>query len=127
MDEARRKRQAKREEVKLEEQRGRTASDERKLKRKRALRKKQSRRRLIVFVVIAALLVALAFSVTSIIKLKREQHNVRDKQEQLLDEKQQLEQDLDNINDPQSIEDQAREKLKLIKPGETIYIPDEDQ
>ena len=58
--------------------------------------------------------------------LKKEQHEVLKKQEQLKEEKAKLKEDLKNINDKESIEEQAREKLKLVKPGETIYIPDEN-
>ena len=38
-----------------------------------------------------------------------------------------LKEDLKEADDEQNIEDQAREKLKLTKPGETVYIPDSEE
>ena len=120
MEEARQQRLQKRQTAREEAERERTASDERRIRRKRALRKKQSFRRIVV------MLGFLCASITGIVMLKKEQHEVLKKQEQLKEEKAKLKEDLKNINDKESIEEQAREKLKLVKPGETIYIPDEN-
>jgi cell division protein DivIC len=125
IDEARVQRLQKRRSEKDEEERERTAGNDRRIKRKRALRKKQSRRRLLIAAITTVLLIVLCASVINIVKLKNEQSDALKKQEQLQSEQKQLKKDLQNINDEQSIEDKAREKLKLIKPGETIYIPDE--
>ena len=103
-----------------------TESDERRLKRKRAMRKKKSRQRLLIVAVTVVLIIVLSASVINIIKLKNEQSDALKKQEQLKTEQQQLEKELKSINDEKNIEDKAREKLKLIKPGETIYVPDEE-
>lgn len=124
IDDARMQRLQKRRSERDEEEQERAEANERRLKRKRALRKKQSRRRILIAAITAALLVVLCASVINIVKLKNEQHDALQKQKQLQSEQAQLEKDLKNISDEQSIEDKAREKLKLIKPGETIYIPD---
>lgn len=127
MDEARRQRQEKRESVRAEEERERSASDERRVRRKRALRKKQSRRKLIVMVVIIALAVILAVTIFDILRLQGEKHRAEERQKELKTEQQLLEEELDNVNTDENIEDKAREKLKLVKPNETIYIPEESE
>ena len=126
MEEARQQRLQKRQTAREEAERERTASDERRIRRKRALRKKQSFRRILVGLIIVVMLGFLCASITGIVMLTKEQHEVLKKQEQLKEEKAKLKEDLKNINDKESIEEQAREKLKLVKPGETIYIPDEN-
>ena len=126
MEEARQQRLQKRQTAREEAERERTASYERRIRRKRALRKKQSFRRILVGLIIVVMLGFLCASITGIVMLKKEQHEVLKKQEQLKEEKAKLKEDLKNINDKESIEEQAREKLKLVKPGETIYIPDEN-
>ena len=49
------------------------------------------------------------------------------KQEQLKAKQEQMEKELKDADDEENIEDQAREKLKLTKPGETIYIPESEE
>ena len=127
MDEARQQRLEKREQVQEEELRERTASDERKLRRRRALRKNQSRRRIIVLAVCAALVLFLCLSVFNILKLKSEEREALKKQEQLKAQQEQMEEELKDVDKEENIEDLAREKLKLTKPGETIYIPESEE
>ncbi len=127
MDEARQERIEKREKLQAEELRERTASDERRLKRKRAIRKKQSRRRLLIIGVTIILLILLGVSVFNILKLKSEEREALKKQEQLKAKQEQMQEDLKDADSEENIEDQAREKLKLVKPGETIYIPDSEE
>lgn len=123
MNEARLRRIRKRAEEREEEERKKTAASSRRIKRRRELRKKQNRRRFLLGVIAAGMVVIIAFSVVNIVMLKKEQHDLMERQAQLKEEKLQLEKKLENINSEESIEDQARSKLKLIKPGEVIYIP----
>ena len=127
MDEARQQRLEKREQVQAEEEREQTASDERKLKRKRALRKKQSRRRLLVIGVAAVLVLFLCLSVVNILQLKSEEREALKKQEQLKAQQEQMKEEIKDMDNEENLEDLAREKLKLTKPGETIYIPDDEE
>ena len=127
MDEARQQRLERREQAQEEEIRERTASDERRLRRKRAVRKKQSRRRMITFAVAAFLVVCLCLSVVNIIQLKSEEKEALKKQEQLKAQQEQMEEELKDADSEENIEDLAREKLKLTKPGETIYIPESEE
>ena len=62
------------------------------------------------------------FSVFRIIDLKMEEHQLLAQQEALLQEKEKLKEQLANVNNPEFIEQEARKQLKLIMPGETLYI-----
>lgn len=62
------------------------------------------------------------FSVLNVVSLKKEQHSMKEQQEALQKEKAQLEKELSEINDPENIEEQARDQLKLIKKGEYLYL-----
>lgn len=124
MDEARQRRLEKRQREQIEIPQAQTTSDERKMRRVRALRKKQGRKRLFAIVVAVCLVLVLGLSVFDIIKLKAEEREALKKQEQLKAQQEQLKEDLKESGSDQNIEDQAREKLKLTKPGETVYIPD---
>lgn len=127
MDEARQQRLEKREKAHIDVLREQTASEERRMKRMRMLRKKQSRRRVIVFLAAVILIAFLCLSVFDILKLKAEEREALKKQEQLKAKQEQMQEDLKDADSEENIEDQAREKLKLTKPGETIYIPDAEE
>jgi cell division protein FtsB len=126
MEDARKKRQEKRQKQKEAEEQKQTQADERKTRRMRALKKKQSRRRMITLGIACALIVVMIFSLAGIVKLKAKEHEMLKKQEQLQQEKEDLEKEIKDSNDTDNVEDEARSKLKLIKPGETIYIPEDE-
>lgn len=103
-----------------------TPSGERQDRRKVALRRRQNQRRAAALIVAAVIIVVLGFSAGRILVLKHDLHTAQKEQEQYLDEKAQLEKDLKEIDDLQNLEDQARDQMRLIKPGETLYIFPED-
>ena len=127
MDQARQQRLEKRQREQIEVPQEQTTTDERKMRRVRALRRKQGRKRLVVFVAAVILIAFLGVSVIDIIKLKAEEHEVLKQQEQLKAQQEQLKEDLKEADNEQNIKDQAREKLKLTGPGETVYIPDSEE
>ena len=47
-------------------------------------------------------------------------------QEKYKQEKEQMEKDMAELNDLDYLEEQARDQMRLIKPGETLYIFPED-
>ena len=59
----------------------------------------------IIVVLIAG---AVGFSVFNVISLKKEQHDMLEQQEELKAEKQELEKQLEEINDPKNIEEERR-------------------
>lgn len=91
-----------------------------------AIRKAQRRRRILIGIIVVCIIGVVAFSVLNVISLKKEQKNMREQQEALEKEKAQLEKELSEINDPENIEKQAREQLRLIEKGEYLYVFPED-
>ena len=71
---------------------------------------------------IVALAVVLFLFVMNIVSLKREQHDVMQQQQQLEKQKEELQKALEDTDDTENIEEQARNQLRLIKPGETLYL-----
>ena len=72
--------------------------------------------------VIVLILGLFSFSIVNIFSLKREQHDAEAQKRELIEEKEQLEKELDEVNDLSNVEEQARDQLRLIKPGETIFL-----
>ena len=81
--------------------------------------------KVVVLLGIAALLVVCAVSISNIFKLHREQAMLKAENERLQEEKASLEVELENVNDLDYIEEQARKLLKMIKPGEVMFVLDE--
>lgn len=93
---------------------------------KMAIRRAQRRRRALIGIIVVCIIGVVVFSILNVISLKNEQKNMREQQEALKKEKAQLEKELSEINDPENIEKQAREQLRLIKKGEYLYVFPED-
>lgn len=86
-------------------------------------RRKQKRRRFFLYaVVIIALLAIVGFSGYRIVVLKMEESQLRKEQARLEQEKKDKEEELQMVNDPEYIEQQARKQLRMIMPGETLYM-----
>lgn len=119
IEEARKKRQEKRN----KQHRQAASQQEGKSRTVRASIKAGRRKRKALYAVIIVLIIAaIGMSVLNIISLKAEQKEAKAEQERLLDEKKQLEQQLEESSTPAYIEDAARETLRMINPGETIYV-----
>ena len=100
------------------------AMDERKKKRINAQKR---RRRLIYLAVIAVALVAVFFTVQNVISLKMEERELLQQQRELEARKAELEEELTQVEETDYIEQQAREQLHMIKPGEILYLlPDHE-
>lgn len=122
MEEARRQRLEKRRAEKAkEEEKARYAASQ-KTRGKMAIRRSRNRRRLMIGIVVVCVIIAVGASVINVISLKKEQHDIMKQAEELKLEKQQLEKELANINDTENLEEQARNQLRLIKPGELLYM-----
>lgn len=108
-------------ETKREKREPRKAVDWKKKKKVRI-----NRGRMALTAIVILLIVGLGMSVKNIFDLRAEQKALAAEQETLAVEKKSLEEELDNINDYDYIEEQARMQLKLIKPGEILYILDDN-
>lgn len=90
-------------------------------------KKKTSFSKLFVMVVAAVLVIIIAISVKNIFSLRIEQKELMAENSRLLEEKESLRAELKNVNDYEYIEEQARIQLKLIKPGEILYVLGEEE
>ena len=84
---------------------------------------KQVSRNIFFYLVMALIIISVVgFSVFRIVDLKLEERQLLAQQEALIQEKEKLKEQLENVNNPEFIEQEARKQLKLIMPGETLYI-----
>ncbi len=119
IEEARRKRQQKRSRQHKLAKAGSAVSQ----KPERASIKQNKRRRMLIYAaIIVSIIAVVGVSVFNIISLKQEQKEIKKQQELLQEEKAEKEKELENINDPEYIEEQARAQLRLVLPGEKIYV-----
>lgn len=109
------------EEKKREEERIRYAASQ-KTRGKMAIRRSRARKRLLIALLVVGVVGVLVFSVMSVISLRSEQKGMKEQLEALEKEKAQLEKELSKTSDPNNLEKQARDQLRLIKKGEYMYI-----
>lgn len=99
--------------------------------RKEALSQRKSakkRRRLLIYAaVIVFVVAAISVSAVEIISLEKEKAQLAIEQAELKKELEGAKDELANADDPDYIEQQVREKLNMVYPGEIIYVsPDEE-
>lgn len=122
MDEARAKRQAKRKAERESRERREAKKKTVETRGKRAIRRKKNRTRLMAALVVVAIIVVFVISGVHVATLLKEKNRVEAQHEALLKQKAELEQRLENADDKQALEDAARQELRLIKPGEVLYM-----
>lgn len=83
--------------------------------------------RMAMTVIVVLLIAVLGMSVKNIFVLQAEKRALTAEKEALLLEKESLQDELKNVSDTDYIEEQARIQLKLIKPGEILYILENDK
>ena len=94
--------------------------------RRRIMRRRKQIYRLAIVAFCIFFLAIFSVSVGRIIMLKHDLHSAQKQQEEYQEEKEQLEKELAENNDLDTLEEQARDQMRLIKPGETLYLfPDE--
>ena len=82
--------------------------------------------RLILTVIIVVLIFFAAISVKNIVSLHVEKNELEEENARLEDEKNRLQNELENADDPEYIEEQARQQLRMVMPGEVLYIIEEE-
>ncbi|MDD4366363.1 MAG: septum formation initiator family protein [Eubacteriales bacterium] len=120
-------------EAREERRRSRTETQSKKKKpantenpKKKRKKKRLWRRTLIYMGIICIIFLLAGLSVYKIVDLKLEENRLEGQKQELIKEQKKLKEELKNVNDPEYIEQQARKQLKLIMPGETLYVlPDE--
>ena len=82
--------------------------------------------RLILTVIIVVLIFFAAISVKDIVSLHVEKNELEEENARLEEEKDRLQNELENADDPEYIEEQARQQLRMVMPGEVLYIIEEE-
>ena len=90
----------------------------------RKAKKKLNTGRLVLSLIVLFLLVGSAFSIKNIVTLHIEKNHLEKTQKELEQKKDDLTAELKNVNELDYIEEQARKQLKMIKPGEVLYVLD---
>jgi cell division protein DivIC len=83
---------------------------------------KSNRIRYTILVLSFFLLLFLGFSTFTIVTLKMQENQALALSEKLKNDKAKLQNELKLINTPEYLEQQARLQLKMIKPGELLYV-----
>jgi len=83
---------------------------------------KLARRRIVYGLIFIIISVIIGFAVFNLISLKIEEANAIAELEALKEERDRLEEELSHIDSDEYIEQQARRELRMILPGETLYV-----
>ena len=83
---------------------------------------KKARRRVVYFVIFLVIFGIIVASAFNIVNLKMTEAKTAKEHQALLAQKSRLEKTYSQVNSPDYIEQQARQQLKMIKPGEILYI-----
>jgi len=78
--------------------------------------------RMTVLAVLIIFILMMILSVKNIYSLKAEESQLKQRNEELLQLKEELMMELDNVNSKEYIEEQARRQLKLVKGNELIFF-----
>lgn len=89
---------------------------------------KKARRRAVYFVILLLIGGIIAVYTFNIITLKITEARTGRELQALTEQKARLERVYSRVNSPEYIEQQARQQLRMIKPGEILYVlPDKDK
>lgn len=89
---------------------------------------KKARRKTVYAIAFLIVIGIIGASVLNVLSVKSHQGKIEKEQEALLKEKAKLQQELQIVGSPEYIEQQARQQLKMIRPGELLYVlPEEDK
>ena len=77
-----------------------------------------------MFALIVVLFFALIlfYSLHNVVEVKIEEKKLKSQQEELIKEKKQLQKEIKKSGGKEHIENEARKQLKMIKPGEILFL-----
>lgn len=88
---------------------------------------KKARRRGAYFVVFLVVLILAGGAMFNILALEKEKEKTLSRQQDLLNKKTRLEIEWSQVNEPEYIEQQARDQLQMIRKGEILYVVPEEE
>ncbi|MCQ4637518.1 septum formation initiator family protein [Anaerovorax odorimutans] len=121
IEEARRKRQEKRSRQHKKGRLNQRPAPERPVRA--SVKQARKRRSIIYAAIILAIVAVIGVSIYNIITLKQEQKEILRQQQELQEQKAELKEELEQLSNPEYIEEQGRTQLRLVLPGENIYVP----
>ncbi|HKK96291.1 MAG TPA: septum formation initiator family protein [Anaerovoracaceae bacterium] len=80
----------------------------------------------IITVIAVILCITIGYSIKTIVSLHIENEELKEEKQELIDERDKLKLELENVNTAEFIEEQARLQLKLIKPDEILFVLPEE-
>jgi|GEM_PF-949409 len=83
---------------------------------------KHLRRKTVYMMIILMIIAVVAMQVFHIVSLNKEKKELELARQDLQKEQARLEEELNNVNSREYVEQQARQQLKLIMPGEILYV-----
>lgn len=83
---------------------------------------RKNRRKTIYTAILLVIIAVVGISVFNIISVRAQRDSVLDEQARGLAEKERLQKELQNVDSPEYVEQQARMLLRMIRPGEVLYI-----
>jgi cell division protein DivIC len=123
IEEARRKRQEKRQKQQRQQRLEQQQREEARSRKSRASVKAGRRKKSFVYaVIILAIIAAIGTSILNIVTLKADYNEAKAENDQLVQQKKELEQQIENSGEKEYIEKEARVQLRMVKPGETVYV-----
>ncbi len=88
-------------------------------------KEKKSKKAILYILLILVMLGVLGWHAVDMIILRMDYQEIKMKNEQLKLEKEKLEAELEYINSKDYIEQQARDQLKMVMPGEIVYVQED--
>ena len=109
-----------------EERRKRRKADQERSAASKARRRAMARRRRIVMGVAVLfgifILLAVGRSIVNLVELQQEKSDTQARLAQLERQRGALEEELEQVNTDEYVEQQARSELKMVRPGEVLYL-----
>ena len=109
-----------------EERKKRRQAETEKNEASKARRKAAARKRRIVIGVLVLVGVAIILTVgrsfVQLLELEKEKHETEERLAQLQRQQGSLQEELQQVNTDEYVEQQARSELKMVKPGEILYL-----
>lgn len=78
--------------------------------------------KMLIFILLIWAIAFAALQVYNMYRINADYKNVLIENTKLKKERESLKEELKHVNEPEYIEQQAREQLKMVKPGEVMYI-----
>ena len=119
IDEARRKRQEKR---KKQQQRTKQEKPAPKRAVRASIKAGRRKKNITYAVIVLCIIAAIGASILNIVSLKSEYKEAEKQNQQLTEQKKELEKQLQDSKKDEYIEEEARKQLRMVNPGETVYI-----